>query len=461
VNNTMLSIFDIFSIGIGPSSSHTVGPMRAAAMFAGELAGLRRETIRAVRVELFGSLALTGKGHGTDRAIVGGLEGETPELADPARLEERLATVRATRQLRVPGGLPVSFDEQQDLIFHHGQELPLHPNGMRFSAIDADQQEILGRVYYSIGGGAVVDAAAPSATLGARHDVPVPYPFSCSAELVAHCRRERISVSRLAMENEKAWRSEGEIREKAASIWSAMQDCVRRGCEGEGMLPGGLLVPRRAPRLYHELERNPDLTTREPLSVLDWVSLYALAAAEENASGGRVVTAPTNGSAGIVPAILHYYVRFCPGADDAGVLRFLLTAGVIGILYKQNASISGAEVGCQGEVGVACSMAAAGLTEVLGGTIDQVENAAEIAMEHHLGLTCDPIRGLVQIPCIERNALGAVQALSASRLALHGDGSHRVSLDAVIHTMRETGADMSRKYRETALGGLAVNVPNC
>ena len=456
----MLSVFDLFTIGIGPSSSHTVGPMRAALMFAEDLSSLG-ETAGAVRVELFGSLGLTGHGHGVDKAILGGLEGQTPEQADPAGLEDRLAVIRTTNELRILGRQALPFDGDRDMVFHREEELPLHPNGMRFTAFQADGREILMQEYYSTGGGVVVASHAPVASPHEREDAAAPYPFSSAADLLEHCRRHGLSISRLAMENEKAWRPEEEVRERLTKVWAAMQDCLQRGCMHEGILPGGLQMRRRAPQLLRKLITNSQQTAWQPLAVLDWVNLYAIAVSEENAAGGRVVTAPTNGSAGIVPAVLQYYVRFCPGATDENIARFLLTAGAVGILYRQNASISGAEVGCQGEVGVACSMAAAGLTEVLGGTPAQVENAAEIAMEHNLGLTCDPVGGMVQIPCIERNAMGATKAISASQLALHGDGSHAISLDTVIRTMLQTGADMCKKYKETSLGGLAVSLPNC
>jgi L-serine dehydratase len=457
-----ISIFDLFTIGIGPSSSHTVGPMRAARRFvqALEAEGLLERTAR-VRVELFGSLALTGRGHGTDRAVLIGLEGETPEGVDTAWMPQRVEEVRATGRIALLGRHEVPFDEKRDLIFNRSDLLPVHSNGMRFSAWDDTDARIAERVYYSVGGGFVVDEGATGEDRLVADRTVLPHPFGSAGELLERCRETGEPIWRLMLDNERVWRSEEEIRAGLLRIWDAMRACVERGCRETGVLPGGLKVPRRAPQLYGELTARPEEGLEDPLTVLDWVNLFALAVNEENAAGGRVVTAPTNGAAGIVPAVLHYYRRFVPGADDEGVLRFLLTAAAIGILYKENASISGAEVGCQGEVGVACSMAAAGLVAALGGTDAQVENAAEIGMEHNLGLTCDPVGGLVQIPCIERNAMGSVKAINASRIALRGDGSHKVSLDRVIKTMRETGADMKTKYKETSRGGLAINVIEC
>ncbi|HLX10809.1 MAG TPA: L-serine ammonia-lyase [Thermoanaerobaculia bacterium] len=457
-----ISIFDLFTIGIGPSSSHTVGPMRAARRFAQRL---ERESLLSplarLRVELFGSLAMTGKGHGTDRAVLLGLEGETPEEVDPAWMPRRVAEIREEGKLRLLGMREVPFAEREDLIWNRKELLPLHSNGMVFSAFDAAGGTLEHRTYYSVGGGFVVDEDTASQDRLVRDQTPLPYPFASGAELLETCREEGLAIWELMLANEGCWRTEGEVRAGLLRIWEAMQRCVERGCRESGVLPGVLKVPRRAPRLYAELTSKPEESLKDPLSVLDWVNLYALAVNEENAAGGRVVTAPTNGAAGIVPAVLHYYRRFTPGADDDGVLRFLLTAGAIGILYKENASISGAEVGCQGEVGVACSMAAGGLVAALGGPAAQVENAAEIGMEHNLGLTCDPVGGLVQIPCIERNAMGSVKAINAARIAVRGDGSHKVSLDRVIKTMRETGADMKTKYKETSRGGLAINVIEC
>ncbi|HET7735912.1 MAG TPA: L-serine ammonia-lyase [Nocardioidaceae bacterium] len=452
-----VSVFDLFSIGIGPSSSHTVGPMRAARGFvlALDADGLLGR-VNAVRVELFGSLAATGRGHGSDRAVLLGLAGHEPETVDPDLAADALTQVARAGSVSLLGGRSVPFDPDRDLMLHLRESLPGHPNGMRFTAVDIDGAVLLQRVSYSVGGGFVVDDQATPAT-GSMADPP--YPFSSAGDLLDQCARNGLAVSDVALANELAWRPEREVRDHLDRVWAVMQECVETGCSTEGTLPGGLCVPRRAPALHARLSANHQPT--DPLQVVDWVNLFALAVNEQNAGGGRIVTAPTNGAAGIIPAVLHYYVRFCQGADLADVHRFLLTAGAIGSLYKENASISGAEVGCQGEVGSASSMAAAGLCEVLGGTPHQVENAAEIAMEHNLGLTCDPVGGLVQIPCIERNAMASVKAINAARLARNGDGTHLVSLDHVIRTMRETGADMASKYKETSLGGLAVNVIEC
>jgi L-serine dehydratase len=453
-----ISVFDLFSIGIGPSSSHTVGPMRAALTFATALADDGElEAVTRVRAELFGSLGATGHGHGSDRAVILGLEGERPETVDTASIAARVSESRATGRVRLLGKHEVAMSAD-DLVLHRRTALPFHPNGMRFAAFASDAL-LRERTYYSVGGGFVVDESAAGSDRIKRDDTELRYPFLSAAELMQRCRESRLPVSGVMLANETAWRGEPEIRAALLDLWSVMQQCVRSGCEGSGVLPGGLHVPRRAPELYQRLCAEPYST--DPLRVMDWVNLFALAVNEENAAGGRIVTAPTNGAAGVVPAVLHYYWRFVPGASDEGVVRFLLAAGAIGVLYKENASISGAEVGCQGEVGSACSMAAGALCEVLGGTPDQVENAAEIGMEHNLGLTCDPVGGLVQIPCIERNAMAAVKAINAARIALRGDGRHIVSLDKVIKTMRETGADMKVKYKETARGGLAVNVIEC
>ncbi len=457
-------MFDLFSVGIGPSSSHTVGPMRAARTFAlgladdGELTNVAR-----VRVELFGSLGATGHGHGSDRAVILGLLGESPETVDTASVGPRAAAVRESEVVDLLGRHPARLGDD-DLVLHRRQSLPFHPNGMRFFAFgsdttDTDDALIRERTYYSVGGGFVVDETAAGADRIKADDTALPKPFTTGAELLERCTETGLSISEVMLANEQAWRSENEIRNGLHEIWTVMQECVQRGCRSEGTLPGGLKVPRRAPELYRSLSADPFAT--DPLRVMDWVNMFALAVNEENAAGGRVVTAPTNGAAGVLPAVLHYYTRFCPMATDEGVVRFLLCAGAIGVLYKENASISGAEVGCQGEVGSACSMAAGALCEVLGGTPQQVENAAEIGMEHNLGLTCDPVGGLVQVPCIERNAMAAVKAINAARIALRGTGEHIVSLDKVIKTMRETGADMKIKYKETARGGLAVNVIEC
>jgi len=456
-----ISVFDLFKIGIGPSSSHTVGPMRAAGQFIDDLAAQGMlDAVARIQVQLFGSLGATGKGHGTDKAVILGLEGELPETVDTDTIPAHLETLRQQQRLQLPNGPAIEFAPNRDLEFHRRKTLPYHPNGMKFQACGADGTLLHERVYYSVGGGFVVNEDAAGADRIVEDRTSLPYAFSSAAGLLELCSEHSLSMSQVMLCNEMAWRTESEIRSGLQEIWNVMQACVERGCHTEGILPGGLKVKRRAARLYRQLTNDRELE-KAPLGTMDWVNLYALAVNEENAAGGRVVTAPTNGAAGIIPAVLHYYWRFSPGHSDDGVVRFLLTAGAIGILYKLNASISGAEVGCQGEVGTACSMAAAGLTEVLGGTPEQVENAAEIAMEHNLGLTCDPIGGLVQVPCIERNAMGAVKAINASRMALRGDGTHFVSLDKVIKTMRETGADMKMKYKETARGGLAVNVIEC
>ncbi|MBD9482609.1 L-serine ammonia-lyase [Pseudomonas sp. PDM14] len=456
-----LSVFDLFKIGIGPSSSHTVGPMRAAARFVD---GLRRENLlgatATIRAELYGSLGATGKGHGSDKAVLLGLEGDQPDSIDTATIEPRLAQIRARGELNLGGEKVIRFVEKEHLALIR-KPLAFHPNGMIFRAFDAAGLQLRAREYYSVGGGFVVDEEAAGLDRIVEDSTVLPYPFTTARELLALCAEHGLSISQLMLANEAVWRPEAETRSRLLAIWQVMQDCVTAGCRNEGIMPGGLKVRRRAAALYQQLSASPEASLRDPLTMLDWVNLYALAVNEENASGGRVVTAPTNGAAGIVPAVLHYYRRFVPGASDDGVINFLLTAAAIGILYKENASISGAEVGCQGEVGVACSMAAGALCEVLGGTIAQVENAAEIGMEHNLGLTCDPVGGLVQVPCIERNAMGSVKALNAARMALRGDGRHFISLDKVIRTMRQTGADMKSKYKETARGGLAVNIIEC
>jgi len=455
-----ISVFDLFKIGIGPSSSHTVGPMRAAGMFARSLAGLPGGAgqVARVRAELFGSLGATGHGHGSVKAVVLGLAGEVPETVDPALAEPRVEAVAGTGRLRLAGGPEIPFDPGDDVVLHPRRRLAFHPNGMRFTATDRAGREVSVRTYYSVGGGFVLEADDTGAAQLVPDGTPVPYPFGSGAELLAHTAATGLPISGVMRANERAWRSDAEITHGLLRIWHVMQECVRRGCDADGVLPGGLRVRRRARDMREKLARGD---RADPLYAMEWVTLYALAVNEENASGGRVVTAPTNGAAGIIPAVLHYYTRFVAGAGDEGVVRFLLTAGAIGTLFKQNASISGAEVGCQGEVGSACSMAAAGLAEVLGGTPPQVENAAEIGVEHNLGLTCDPVGGLVQIPCIERNAIASVKGITAARMAVRGDGQHHVSLDKAIQTMRETGADMHDKYKETARGGLAVNVIEC
>ncbi|MBK7541172.1 MAG: L-serine ammonia-lyase [Candidatus Competibacteraceae bacterium] len=457
-----LSVFDLFKIGIGPSSSHTVGPMRAALEFAVGLkeAGLL-ERVHAVKADLYGSLGATGKGHGSDKAVLLGLEGDAPDTVDTEAVDSRLKAMRDARCLKLLGAHEIEFREKEHLIMHRRESLPFHPNGMRFTAFDAGGGVLSNKVYYSVGGGFVVNEAAAGADRIVEDQTPLAYPFKTSADLMRRCEESQISISQLMLENEQSWRPEAETRAGLQKIWNVMQECVRAGISKQGIMPGGLKVRRRAADLYRALVNRPEASLRDPLTVMDWVNLYALAVNEQNATGGRVVTAPTNGAAGIIPAVLHYYSRFVWNASDDGVERFLLTAAAIGILYKENASISGAEVGCQGEVGVACSMAAGALAEVLGGTVQQVENAAEIGMEHNLGLTCDPVGGLVQVPCIERNAMASIKAINAARMALRGDGKHFVSLDKVIKTMRETGADMKTKYKETARGGLAVNIIEC
>ena len=463
-----ISVFDLFKVGIGPSSSHTVGPMKAAGMFA---RGLRDDglmpRVRTVRVSLYGSLGLTGPGHGSDKAVLLGLEGEQPATVDVDAVPARLEAIARRGTVRLLGEHEIAFTKGEHLEFNRKKKLGYHPNGMRFTAYDADGAALRERAYYSIGGGFVTDeTAAGSAPPGSAppgnggDGLDLPYPFTTGEELLAHARASGLPISGIMLANEQALgRTAEQIQASLRDLWQVMQACVERGCATDGMLPGGLKVPRRAPRLFRQLtcERNDD----DPLRAMDWVTVYALAVNEENAAGGRVVTAPTNGAAGIIPAVLHYYQRFVPGASEAGVARFLLTAAAVGTLFKENASISGAEVGCQGEVGSACSMAAGGLAEVLGGTPEQVENAAEIGIEHNLGLTCDPVGGLVQVPCIERNAVASITAINAARIALRGDGRHFVSLDKAIDTMRVTGRDMLDKYKETSRGGLAVNVIEC
>jgi L-serine dehydratase len=453
-----LSVFEIFKVGIGPSSSHTMGPMRAAREF---VLGLKRdgllEATQHLAVRLYGSLALTGVGHGTDRAVLVGLEGAEPETVDPDSIEPVIARIRQSGRICLLGEHEIAFDEPLQLLFMRHERLPRHSNGMRFTALGVQGKLLREEDYYSVGGGFILrgdEEEAPDD--GTR--APPPYPFTSGEELLAQCREHGLEIFELVLANERTWAPEKEVRAKLLHLWTVMQACVERGFRQTGLLPGVLKVRRRAPRMYRMLTESK---TPTPLDAMDWLNAYALAVNEENAAGGRVVTAPTNGAAGIVPAVLHFYRRFEPGANEEGVIRFLLAAAAMGMLYKRNASISGAEMGCQGEVGVACSMAAAGLVAALQGTAEQVENAAEIGMEHNLGLTCDPVAGLVQIPCIERNAMGSVKAVNAARLAMRGDGTHKVSLDQVIATMRQTGADMSTIYKETSQGGLAVNVPEC
>ncbi|GHC45895.1 L-serine ammonia-lyase [Streptomyces flavofungini] len=464
-----ISVFDLFSIGIGPSSSHTVGPMRAARMFARRLKneGLLAHTA-SIRAELYGSLGATGHGHGTPKAVLLGLEGESPRTVNVESADGRVEEIKSTGRLNVLGMHDIAFDFDADLVLHRRKALPYHANGMTVFAYDADGALVLEKTYYSVGGGFVVDETVLSQEGAAGENPIVPddtvlkYPFRTGDELLRLSSETGLSISALMLENEKAWRTEDEIRSGLLDIWRVMQACVSRGMSREGILPGGLKVRRRAANSARQLRAEGDPGAR----AMEWITLYAMAVNEENAAGGRVVTAPTNGAAGIIPAVLHYYMNFVPGGSsqeekDEGVVRFLLAAGAIGMLFKENASISGAEVGCQGEVGSACSMAAGALAEVLGGSPEQVENAAEIGMEHNLGLTCDPVGGLVQIPCIERNGMAAVKAVTAAKMAMRGDGSHKVSLDKVIKTMKETGADMSVKYKETARGGLAVNIIEC
>lgn len=452
-----ISAFELFSIGIGPSSSHTVGPMRAAKLFINHLeSNSLLKKVESVEVQLFGSLGATGKGHGSDKAIIAGLEGHSPESADPELMIARVDSIKESSLLNLCGKKEITFNYKKHLSFS-GKVIGIHPNAMKIFAKDSDDKSILEKTYYSVGGGFVVDESATGESKIVEDSTSLPYEFKTGDELLELCKKHNLSISELMLKNECAWRSEQEIHSGLIKIWEAMQACIARGCQIKGILPGGLNVPRRSSVMLEKLEKSP----KNDFEAMDWVTLWALAVNEENAAGGRVVTAPTNGAAGIIPAVLSYYHRFHAGADEKGTVRFLLTAAAIGILFKINASISGAEVGCQGEVGSACSMAAGALCEVMGGTPSQVENAAEIGMEHNLGLTCDPIKGLVQVPCIERNAIASVKAIAAARLALYGDGQHFVSLDKVIKTMRETGKDMKTKYKETARGGLAVNVIEC
>ncbi len=466
-----ISVFDLFSVGIGPSSSHTVGPMRAAAGFARALADdavLPR--VARVRAELFGSLGATGHGHGSAAAVLLGLQGEWPETVDTETAPQRAEEVRTSGRVELNRADPdprrrrtVTFAADEDLVLHRRRALPFHPNGMTFTALDADDRVLRSTTSYSVGGGFVLDDDGSGQPVLRSDPTPVPHPFRTGAELLATCAATGMTVAEVMWANECARRPRAEVRSRLLTIWQTMVECVEAGCRHTGTLPGGLRVPRRAADLHARLLQDDGRFRDQvdPLAAMDWVTLWALAVNEENAAGGRVVTAPTNGAAGIVPAVLHYAVRFVPGTDDEAVCDFLLVAGALGAIYQQSASISGAEVGCQGEVGTACSMAAAALAALLGGTTEQIENAAEIGLEHHLGLTCDPVGGLVQIPCIERNAVASVKAITAARLALYGTGTHKVSLDQVIRTMMQTGADMKVKYKETARGGLAVNIVEC
>lgn len=453
-----ISVFDLFRIGIGPSSSHTVGPMRAARDFALALGDTR---VTRLVVRLHGSLAATGVGHGTDQAVIMGLMGEAPESVDPDTIVARLKQLEEGEPLVLANGQSIAFDARNDVEWDETC-LPFHPNAMVLSAY-CDDELIATNTFYSLGGGFYVDQAKADQGEVGEDATELTYPFNTAAELLALCQQHQLRISQLMLENEKAWRSESAIREELLTIWHAMSDSIENGLRATGHLPGGLNVRRRA-QLLHQQLLNPPANQRlivSSFTVMDWVNVFALAVNEENAAGRRMVTAPTNGAAGIVPAVLAYYLKFEPDASEADVVDFLLTAGAVGILCKKNASISGAEVGCQGEVGSACAMAAAGLAEVLGGTPGQVENAAEIGLEHNLGLTCDPVGGLVQVPCIERNAIASVKAINAARMALHGDGEHFISLDKVIRTMRDTGRDMQDKYKETSKGGLAVNAIEC
>jgi len=454
-----ISVFDLFKIGIGPSSSHTVGPMIAARKFILNIEKSNQlKKITRVKSEMYGSLGATGKAHGTPKAIILGLEGEQPEKVDASSITKRIEKIYSEGRINLLGKKTIDYNHEVDLKLYRRKSLPFHPNGMIFSAFDEKGKELDQKTYYSVGGGFVVDDSNENGNYIAEDQTAIPYPYDTAIELLEHCQRKSLKISDVMIKNENAWRSESKTREGLLSLWSVMEECINNGIANKGVLPGGLNVPRRAHKLHQQLAKKSNKKSDDLLEILDWVTLYALATNEENAAGGRVVTAPTNGAAGIIPAVLHYYMRFVPKANDDGIVRFLLTAAAIGILYKKNASISGAEVGCQGEVGSACSMAAGALTEVLGGTPAQVENAAEIAMEHNLGLTCDPIGGLVQIPCIERNAMASVKAIHAARMALQGDGTHFVSLDRVIRTMRKTGEDMHLRYKETSRGGLATHV---
>ncbi|MCL6415730.1 L-serine ammonia-lyase [Aestuariirhabdus sp. Z084] len=457
-----LSIFDLFKVGIGPSSSHTVGPMWAAQRFLALVVskGLF-ERVGRVRVSLYGSLAMTGKGHATDTAILLGLSGERPDRIDPDDVAPLLTGIRQQKTLLLAGKRKIPFDETSDLCFLFGESLPQHPNGMLFELFDTAGIRLFSRQYFSVGGGFVLCEDQISEASSKADSQPIPYPFETGLELLDRCNESGLSIAEVVLANERAMRTNDEVENNLRQIWQVMEASIERGCREQGELPGGLGLQRRAYLLRKELTDKPEATMCDPLNVMDWINLYAMAVNEENAAGGRVVTAPTNGAAGVIPAVLSYYNRFVPGANEQGIFTFLAASAAIGMLYKKNASISAAEVGCQGEVGVACSMAAAGLAAVMGGSNEQIENAAEIGMEHNLGLTCDPIGGLVQVPCIERNTMGAVKAINAARLALRGDGSHQVPLDSVIETMRQTGADMQAKYKETSEAGLAVNVVAC
>jgi len=457
-----VSVFDLFKIGIGPSSSHTVGPMRAAYLFCQQLEHRHCiENVSEIKTELFGSLGHTGKGHGTDKAIILGLSGYQPDKIDPNLIDNILASATQTKSIKLSSKYNINFENKKHLKFHKRKTLPLHSNGMRFLAYDKDQNELLSKDFYSVGGGFIISHNKLAQKEIIEDSSQLPYPFNSGEELLKLCKDNKLTIAEIMYSNEKTWLTKAKVNKQLDKLWDVFKACVNRGLNSPGELPGGLKVKRRAPELFQSLRDKPQAALRDPLTILDWVNLYALAVSEENAAGGQVITAPTNGAAGIIPAVLHYYYHFCPEASIQGIRNFMLTAGAIGMLYKKNASISGAEVGCQGEVGVACSMAAAGLAAACNESPEHIENAAEIAMEHNLGLTCDPIGGLVQIPCIERNAMGAVKAINAFRMASRGDGSHWVSLDKVIKTMKITGQDMQSKYKETSRGGLAVNIIEC
>lgn len=458
-----ISLFDLFKIGIGPSSSHTVGPMLASYTFVNELESLKGlHSVSRLVCQLYGSLGATGKGHGTDKAVFMGLKGALPETVDPDIVDPTVDVIRTTKKIALLEKHEINFDWETDLIFHRIDRLDFHANGMVLTAYDAEQNLLLEKTYYSVGGGFIVQENAQGEVELVEDSTVLPFDFHSSEELLQLCQQHDLSIAQIMLENEKVWRSEDEIRQGILSIWHTMKACIDKGIRTQGILPGGLKVKRRAASLYNDLNKKNRMDMITPsLGAMDWVNLYALAVNEENAGGGRVVTAPTNGAAGIIPAVLHYYWDFCPRSNEEGIIDFILTAAAIGLLFKENASISGAEVGCQGEVGSACAMAAAGLAAATGGTPWQVENAAEIGMEHNLGLTCDPIGGLVQVPCIERNAMASVKAINSASMALRGDGTHYVSLDKVIKTMRDTGRDMNDKYKETSRGGLAVNVIEC
>ncbi|WP_133010257.1 L-serine ammonia-lyase [Marinomonas flavescens] len=458
-----ISMFDLFKVGIGPSSSHTVGPMVAANQFAHQLETLHvMSQVARLKIDLYGSLGATGKGHGTGKAVLMGLEGALPDVVDPSIIDGRVADIESSSLIKLLAKHVVAIDVQADLIYHRIDRLDFHANGMVLEAFDADGHSLHRSTFYSVGGGFIVQENEQGDVELVEDSTVLPFEFHSAETLIGLCKTHDMSIAQIMLENEKVWRNEAAIREGILGIWKIMEECVKNGMRNEGILPGGLKVKRRAASLYRDLSSKTRMDMITPsLGALDWVNLYALAVNEENAAGGRVVTAPTNGAAGIIPAVLHYYWEFCPRSSEDGIIEFFLTAAAIGMLFKENASISGAEVGCQGEVGSACAMAAAGLAAATGGSPEQIENAAEIGMEHNLGLTCDPIGGLVQVPCIERNAMGAMKAINSASMAIRGDGTHYVSLDKVIRTMRDTGRDMNDKYKETSRGGLAVNVIEC